>query len=123
MVYRMGFAASRKAARQLIRHRHVEVNGQPVDIPRYLVQPGEEGRGVARPAEPMEHACARHRLASQRSCATPRRSRSPHGIVGGSPDKARRPDCTELPDRAMAIPTQRAQEQLVVELYSEVTED
>jgi small subunit ribosomal protein S4 len=44
IVYRMGFAASRKAGRQLIRHRHVEVNGRTVDIPSYLVQPGEEVR-------------------------------------------------------------------------------
>ena len=44
MVYRMGFAASRKAARQLIRHRHVEINGRYVDIPSYLVKPGEEVR-------------------------------------------------------------------------------
>ncbi len=44
IVYRMGFAASRKAGRQLIRHRHVEVNGRRVDIPSYLVQPGEEVR-------------------------------------------------------------------------------
>ena len=44
IVYRMGFAASRKAARQLIRHRHVEVSGRTVDIPSYLVQPGEEVR-------------------------------------------------------------------------------
>ena len=44
MVYRMGFAASRKAARQLIRHRHVEINGKYVDIPSYLVKPGEEIR-------------------------------------------------------------------------------
>ena len=44
MVYRMGFAASRKAARQLIRHRHVEINGKSVDIPSYLVKPGEEIR-------------------------------------------------------------------------------
>src|SRR5918999_246194 len=44
IVYRMGFAASRKAARQLIRHRHVEVSGRSVDIPSYLVQPGEEVR-------------------------------------------------------------------------------
>src|ERR1700737_2393555 len=44
MVYRMGFAPSRKAARQLIRHRHVEVSGRPVDIPSYLVRPGEEVR-------------------------------------------------------------------------------
>ena len=36
--------ASRKAGRQLIRHRHVEVNGRTVDIPSYLVTPGEEVR-------------------------------------------------------------------------------
>jgi small subunit ribosomal protein S4 len=44
MVYRMGFASSRKAARQLIRHRHVEVNQKTVDIPSYLVRPGQEVR-------------------------------------------------------------------------------
>ena len=44
VVYRMGFAASRKAARQLIRHRHVEINQQTVDVPSYLVDPGEEVR-------------------------------------------------------------------------------
>lgn len=44
IVYRMGFAASRKAARQLIRHRHVEVNGRSVDIPSFVVQPGQEIR-------------------------------------------------------------------------------
>src|SRR5207253_4799881 len=42
MVYRMGFASSRKAARQLVRHRHVEVNGKNVDIPSYVVKPGQE---------------------------------------------------------------------------------
>ena len=44
VVYRMGFASSRKAARQLIRHRHVEINQKSVDIPSYLVSPGEEVR-------------------------------------------------------------------------------
>ena len=44
MIYRMGFAASRKAARQLIRHRHVEVNGKSVDIPSFHVMPGQEVR-------------------------------------------------------------------------------
>src|SRR5213595_969177 len=44
MVYRMGFAASRKAARQLIRHRHVEINQRTVDIPSFQVQPGQEIR-------------------------------------------------------------------------------
>jgi small subunit ribosomal protein S4 len=44
MVYRMGFAPSRKAARQLIRHRHVEVNQKTVDVPSYSVRPGQEVR-------------------------------------------------------------------------------
>ena len=44
VVYRMGFASSRKAARQLIRHRHVEINQKTVDVPSYLVDPGEEVR-------------------------------------------------------------------------------
>src|SRR5687767_5447416 len=44
MVYRMGFAPSRKAARQLVRHRHVEVGGKSVDVPSFLVQPGQEVR-------------------------------------------------------------------------------
>jgi small subunit ribosomal protein S4 len=44
VVYRMGFASSRKAARQLISHRHVEVGQKRVDIPSYLVSPGEEIR-------------------------------------------------------------------------------
>jgi small subunit ribosomal protein S4 len=41
VVYRMGFAASRPQARQLVRHGHLEVNGRKVNIPSYLVQPGD----------------------------------------------------------------------------------
>jgi len=41
LVYRLGFAPSRKAARQLVRHRHVLVNGRTVDIPSFSVRPGE----------------------------------------------------------------------------------
>jgi small subunit ribosomal protein S4 len=44
VVYRMGFAASRKAARQLIRHRHIEVDGKSVDIPSFQVRPGDAVR-------------------------------------------------------------------------------
>ncbi len=40
VVYRMGFADSRRQARQLVRHGHFEVNGRKVDIPSYLVEPG-----------------------------------------------------------------------------------
>ena len=41
MVYRLGFAPSRKAARQLVRHRHILVNDGIVDIPSYHVKPNE----------------------------------------------------------------------------------
>lgn len=40
VVYRLGFAGSRAAARQLVRHRHIEVNGRVVTIPSYRVKPG-----------------------------------------------------------------------------------
>ncbi len=42
VIFRMGFAPSRGAARQIVRHRHVEVNGRPVDVPSYQVGPGDE---------------------------------------------------------------------------------
>jgi len=42
IVFRMGFAQSRNAARQLIRHRHVEVNGRKVDVPSFVVGAGDE---------------------------------------------------------------------------------
>jgi small subunit ribosomal protein S4 len=40
--YRMGFARTRSEARQLVRHRHVEVNGKRVSIPSYVVKPGDK---------------------------------------------------------------------------------
>jgi small subunit ribosomal protein S4 len=41
VVYRLGFAPSRKAARQLVTHGHILVNGSGVDVPSYLVRPGD----------------------------------------------------------------------------------
>lgn len=40
LVYRMGFAPTRRAARQLVNHGHILVNGKKVDIPSYSVVPG-----------------------------------------------------------------------------------
>ena len=40
-VYRLGFAASRAQARQLVNHRHFTVNGKSVNIPSYLLKPGD----------------------------------------------------------------------------------
>ena len=44
VLYRMGMASSRKQARQLVRHRHVELNGRTVDVPSAQVSPGDEIR-------------------------------------------------------------------------------
>ena len=41
LVYRMGFANTRRAARQLVNHGHITVNGKKVDIPSYRVKPGD----------------------------------------------------------------------------------
>ncbi len=42
VVYRMGFANTRRAGRQLVRHNHILVNGKRVNIPSYLVKAGDE---------------------------------------------------------------------------------
>lgn len=42
LVFRMGFARTRRQARQLVNHGHVLVNGSKVDLPSYLCKPGDE---------------------------------------------------------------------------------
>ena len=41
LVYRMGFARTRKAARQLVNHGHIEVDGKKLDIPSAEIKPGQ----------------------------------------------------------------------------------
>jgi small subunit ribosomal protein S4 len=41
VVYRLGLGASRKQARQLVSHRHFEINGSTVNIPSYELKPGD----------------------------------------------------------------------------------
>ncbi len=41
VVYRLGIARSRAAARQLVSHRHITVNGDIVNIPSYSIKPGD----------------------------------------------------------------------------------
>lgn len=41
IVYRMGLASTRRAARQFVNHGHISVNGKKVDIPSYQVKPGD----------------------------------------------------------------------------------
>jgi len=42
VVFRMGFSGSRPQGRQLVRHSHIKVNGAKVNIPSFLVKPGDE---------------------------------------------------------------------------------
>jgi small subunit ribosomal protein S4 len=42
VIYRLNLARTRPQARQFVSHGHVQVNGQSVNIPSYLVKPGEE---------------------------------------------------------------------------------
>ena len=41
VVYRLGYGSSRAQARLMVTHGHFEVNGKKVDIPSYLVKPGD----------------------------------------------------------------------------------
>jgi len=41
-VYRLGFAASRAQARQLVTHKHISVNGQIVNVPSFTLKPGDK---------------------------------------------------------------------------------
>ena len=61
-VFRMGYSATRTDARQLVRHRHVQVNGKIVNVPSYLLKPGdkitlrESSKGLSRVALALETA-------------------------------------------------------------------
>ncbi len=105
VVYRLGFASSRKAARQLIGHGHVQVNGHKVDIPSYRVTPGEEVR-----VAPNSRDNVSVRLAQE---AATRGQPVSWLTVDGDKAAGR---LLERPTRE-AIPI-NAQEQLIVELYS-----
>jgi small subunit ribosomal protein S4 len=105
MVYRLGFASSRKAARQLIRHRHVEINGKSVDIPSYVVAPGEEVRVRAK---------SRENVGVKDALEQSSRGASPSWLaVDRESFSGRMLERPSRPNIAIA-----AQEQLVVELYS-----
>ena len=105
MIYRMGFAPSRKAARQLIRHRHIEVGGRTVDIPSYFVTPGEEVK-IRQKSHEVQPILAAMDQASR-----------------GAPLSWLAVDRDTFSGRMLERPSRpnipiAAQEQLVVELYS-----
>ena len=105
IIFRMGFAPSRSAARQLVRHRHVEVNGRLVDVPSYQVGPGDE---VAIKAKSKDLATVQGSLeARTRPSLVEWLALDEKNRVGRM---TRRPTRQDIP---LAV-----QEQLIVELYS-----
>lgn len=59
LVYRIGFAATRKGARQLVNHGHITVNGSKVDIPSYRCKPGDV---IALKEQSKEHPAVKANL-------------------------------------------------------------
>ena len=105
IVYRLGLASSRAQARQLVRHRHLEVNGGVVDVPSYHVRVGDEIALCAADRElfPVQEALeARTRASVPEWLALDEKNRV--GRVIRAPERQ---------DISLAV-----QEQLIVELYS-----
>lgn len=105
MVYRLGFARSRAEARQLVRHGHFLVDGKRVNIPSYLVKPGQAitVREKSRQLLPIQQALE---VAQRR----------------GVPEWLEL-DAANFTGRVRALPTRQeipvqVNEKLVVELYS-----
>ncbi len=104
IVYRLGFAPSRKAARQLVCHRHFMVNNRTVDIPSYQVKVNEIIR-VRDKSKSLDiiHLALKETRGEEISWLRLNKA----GLEG---------ELLEIPKRAdIPIP---AQEQLIVELYS-----
>ncbi len=103
VLVRLGFAASRRQARQLVRHGHWTVNGRRVDIPSYQVRSDDIiaiKDGTA--AEPIV------RSATELTAAVPAWLQADHDSLTAK--------VLRLPDRGEI--TTPVQEQLIVELYS-----
>ncbi|RPH36513.1 30S ribosomal protein S4 [bacterium] len=105
VIYRLGLAPSRKTARQLINHGHFLVNNKPVDIPSYLLKPGDtiQVREKSKKLEILHSSMKRMKDTGM----LPWLSLDKAAMVGTFLDVPARAD----------IPL-NADEQLVVELYS-----
>lgn len=105
IVYRLGMAPSRSAARQLVRHRHFLVNGRLVDIPSYQLKAGDEIQVVekSRQMDIIHDSMKRVRDGKLVSWLTLDKAQMKGSLL-------------EMPARD-AIPV-NINEQLIVELYS-----
>jgi len=103
VVYRLGFGASRRQARQLVRHAHFLVNGRKVDIPSYQVRPDD-----VISVKPTSKAVETVRAATDLTSAVAPWLLADHDNLTGK--------ILRLPERD-DIDTP-VQEQLIIELYS-----
>src|SRR5262245_38690793 len=103
VVYRLGFAASRAQARQIIRHGHFQVNGRRVNIPSFQVRPNDVVS--LKPGSPVEQVV---RDATDLTASVASWLQADHDNLTGK--------VLKLPERT-DIDTP-VQEQLIVELYS-----
>jgi len=103
VVYRMGLAPTRAAARQLVSHKHITVNGKVVNIPSYLLKPGDIV-GVREKSKSLEVIV--NSLAT-RSSNYPWISFDRQSMTGTF---IHRPERNQIPENI--------KEQLIVELYS-----
>jgi small subunit ribosomal protein S4 len=103
VVYRLGFGASRRQARQLVRHAHFTVNGRKVDIPSYAVRPDDI---VA--VRPGSKAAETVRAATDLTSSVAPWLLVDHDNLTGKVLRAPERDEIDAP----------VQEQLIVELYS-----
>ena len=104
VVYRLGFGASRRQARQLVMHGHFEVNGRRVDIPSYRVRPDDVI--VFRQSEQTLRDVIEE--ATDLTASVPPWLQADHDTLAGK--------VLRLPDREdIDVPVQ---EQLIIELYS-----
>jgi small subunit ribosomal protein S4 len=105
ILYRLGFASTRKEARQLITHGHVQVNGRKLDIASAQVHPGDEVRIAPKSKDILPVQAS---LASKTKPNTVNWLAVDEGSRTGR--MVSRPTRAEIP---LAV-----QEQLIVELYS-----
>lgn len=105
VVYRMGFGVSRTESRQLVRHNGVQVNGKKVNVPSYVVKPGDVV-SIAEGAKEQLRVKASLEMAQQRGLPEwiEVDASKLQGVYKSIPERS------ELPAEI--------QEQLVVELYS-----
>lgn len=104
VVFRLGIAKTRAAARQFVTHKHIVVNGNVVNIPSYLVKPGDIV-GVREKSQAMEEIT--DSLHSRRSTRYEWLEWANDQMAGKF---LNRPEREEIPENI--------KEQLIVELYS-----